>query len=79
MLEAMSCRLPLVASNVDGMAETLPESWLFESGSSSSLVEALLCVRNADNSALVENNFNLVSTENGLASFGARFAEAVLG
>jgi glycosyltransferase involved in cell wall biosynthesis len=78
MLEAMSCKLPLVASNVDGMAETLPESWLFESGSSSSLIEALLCVRNADNSAQVEHNFNLVSTENCLASFGARFAEAVL-
>jgi len=49
MLEAMARELPVIASNVDGMAEILPQSWLFPYGDCAALVDTLRRVRNSDN------------------------------
>jgi glycosyltransferase involved in cell wall biosynthesis len=79
MLEAMSCRLPIVASDVDGMAENLPKSWLFPYRNSEAMIEKLVSVRAADASKLLEENCRQVASENTFAQFGLRFANAVLG
>jgi glycosyltransferase involved in cell wall biosynthesis len=79
MLEAMSCGLPIVASDVDGMAESLPKSWLFPSGNTSALIKALATVRSENVSHLLDENRRKVSMENSFASFGPRFAQAALG
>jgi len=78
MLEAMSCGLPVVASNVDGMAELLPEGWLFPRGNSRAMMDTLLCVKNSDYAALAESNRDLVSREFSVARFCTKFSEAVL-
>jgi glycosyltransferase involved in cell wall biosynthesis len=79
MLEAMSCRLPIVASDVDGMAESLPKSWLFPYGNSEAMIEKLVGVRAGDASAFLEENCRQVVSENTFAKFGPRFANALLG
>lgn len=78
MLEAMSCGLPVVASNVDGMAENLPKSWLFPYGDAHAMVDKLIGVRAEDVSALLEENRERVVSENTFAKFGLRFANAML-
>jgi glycosyltransferase involved in cell wall biosynthesis len=77
MLEAMSCRLPVVASDVDGMAELLPEAWLFPSGNSRAMIDTLLRVKNSDYAALAESNRDLVLREFSVTRFCMRFSEAV--
>src|SRR5260370_1961511 len=77
MLEAMSCGLPVVASNVDGMAEVLPEAWLFASGNSRAMIDALLRVKNSDYAALAESNKDLVLREFSITRFCMKFSEAV--
>jgi glycosyltransferase involved in cell wall biosynthesis len=79
MLEAMSCRLRIVASNVDGMAEYLPKDWLFRQGNSGELVKALFRVREQEVSGLLEANMKRVLDECDVNKFGVRFADAVLG
>jgi glycosyltransferase involved in cell wall biosynthesis len=79
MLEAMSCRLRIVASNVDGMAEYLPKDWLFRQGNSGELVKALVRVREQEVSGLLEANLKRVLDECDVNKFGVRFADAVLG
>jgi|SRR5882762_9626681 len=77
MLEAMSCGLPVVASDVDGMAELLPEGWLFPSGNSRAMMDTLLCVKNSDYAALAESNKDLVLREFSVTGFCMKFSEAV--
>jgi glycosyltransferase involved in cell wall biosynthesis len=77
MLEAMSCGLPVVASNVDGMVELLPEAWLFPSGNSRAMIDTLLRVKNTEYAALVESNKNRVIKEFSLTGFCVKFSEAV--
>jgi glycosyltransferase involved in cell wall biosynthesis len=78
MQEAMSCKLPVVASNVDGMAETLPESWLFPYGDCRALVNTLLHVKNTDNSDVLDLHRNRIINEFTISEFGARFRDAIL-
>jgi len=42
MLEAVHNGLPVIASNVDGMAEFLPREWLFAPGNDKAMVDAIL-------------------------------------
>jgi glycosyltransferase involved in cell wall biosynthesis len=77
MLEAMSCGLPVVGSDVDGMAELLPEAWLFPSGNSRAMIDTLLRVKNSDYAALAELNRDLVLREFSVTRFCMRFSEAV--
>jgi glycosyltransferase involved in cell wall biosynthesis len=78
MLEAMSCGLRIVASDVDGMADSLPKSWLFPYGNSKAMVDTLVRVRSDDVAALLEDNRKRVTEENNFAEFGLRFANAIL-
>ena len=78
MLEAMSCGLPVVASNTDGMAELLPRAWLFAPGNSRAMTETILQVKNSDNAALAHSHQEFIRNEFSIAQFGAKFSEAVL-
>jgi glycosyltransferase involved in cell wall biosynthesis len=78
MLEAMWYRVPIVASNVDGMAEILPAEWLFQCGDAESLVKAISRVRYADNAHLLAANRKKVLEEFSMSQFQNRFCEVVL-
>lgn len=78
MLEAMSCGLRIVASDVDGMTENLPKSWLFPCGNSKAMVDTLIRMQSDDVSALLESNCRRVTAENNVVKFGCRFANAIL-
>jgi len=78
MLEAMSCGLPVVASNIDGMAELLPRAWLFAPGSSRAMTETILQVKNSDHAALAHSHQEFIRNEFSIARFGTKFTEAVL-
>lgn len=77
MLEAMHYGIPIVASNVDGMAEILPQRWLFQVGDRNSLVETLLAVKNTDNSEAVRKNQLLVEQKYNFEEFGSNFFKAI--
>jgi len=78
MLEAMSCGVRIVASDADGMAESLPKSWLFPLGDSEGLVKALRRVREQEVPDLIEANRTRVAAECDVRKFGLRFVEAIL-
>lgn len=77
MLEAMYYGLPIVASNVDGMAEVLPKEWLFEFGDSHSLIETLIRVKHQDNTEFLSKNKMRIMTELNVDKFGENFYKAI--
>lgn len=77
MLEAMYYSMPIVASNIDGMAEILPQAWLFKVGDRDSLVETLLAVKNGDHSEAIRKNKLLIEQEYNIDNFGAGFLKAL--
>ncbi|MBD2778482.1 glycosyltransferase family 4 protein [Iningainema tapete] len=77
MLEAMYYSLPIVASNVDGMAEVLPKDWLFQFGDSNSLIETLLQVKQQDNREVLAKNKMRIMTEFNVDKFGEEFYKAI--
>jgi glycosyltransferase involved in cell wall biosynthesis len=77
MLEAMWHEVPVVASNVDGMAEVLPSEWLFQCENPESLVSVLLRVRSADNSRLLAANKKTVSEQFSMSRFQNSFHSVV--
>jgi glycosyltransferase involved in cell wall biosynthesis len=79
MLEAMFYSIPIVASNVDGMAEILPPEWLFKVGDAESLVDTLLALREKDNTGAIRQNKRLVGKEFTLDKFGRNFLKAITG
>lgn len=79
MLEAMWYGLPIVASNVDGMAELLPPEWLFRRGDTESLVNTLQSVRRADNSRYIAVQRRRVAEEFNMQRFQRQFYETVTG
>lgn len=74
MLEGMYFGLPVVASNIDGMAEILPRSWLFKPTDENSFVETLRKVKNRNNDFEIKTNQDLVSTRFTYHTFVAEFA-----
>jgi glycosyltransferase involved in cell wall biosynthesis len=52
MLEAVNFGLPVIATNVDGMAEFLPEEWLFEKCDEERMISLLLACRSDVNTRL---------------------------
>lgn len=78
MLEAMSCKLPIVASDVDGMAELLPRNWLFPYGDCEAMAMTLSRVKTDDNGHLLEINQKRIANEFTNAKFCVNFSRAVL-
>ena len=78
MLEGMSCGLPVIASDVDGMAELLPKDWLFRYGDSKGLIDTLLRVKTSGNLTLLDLNKVKVNTEYSISAFCDGFSAAVL-
>ena len=78
MLEAMSYGVPIVASNSDGMAELLPQKWLFPFGDHRALVDRLVDVRNADNSRLLKFHRTRIMEEFTTAKFCSNMSAAIL-
>jgi glycosyltransferase involved in cell wall biosynthesis len=78
MLEAMANRLPIIASNSDGMAELLPQNWLFPFGDHQALVDRLAYVRNADNGRRLESHRELVLEQFTGEKFCANVSAAIL-
>lgn len=77
MLEAMWRQLPVVASDVDGMADLLPCEWLFQCGDAKSLVNAIFRVRRSDNTKLLLANKKRILEEFSMLRFQSRFCAAV--
>lgn len=75
MLEGMYFGIPVVASNIDGMAEILPEFWLFKHSDENSFIETFRAVKNRNNDFEIKTNLNLVSTKFTYNTFGAKFAD----
>lgn len=78
MLEAMLCKLPIVAANVDGMAELLPPDWLFPPEDHSAVIDRMLTVKGADNTKLLDFHRNRVLQEFSTARFCDNMREAIL-
>jgi glycosyltransferase involved in cell wall biosynthesis len=77
MLEAMSYKLPIVASNTDGMADLLPGDWLFPFGDCGALIDALQRVRESENSSLLEAHQRLILSEFTAAKFCSNMSAAI--
>jgi glycosyltransferase involved in cell wall biosynthesis len=78
MLEAMHYNLPIVASNIDGMAEILTREWLFECGDKKNLIETIIKVMNADNTPYINRNKALVLERHNLHSFTNNFYHHII-
>jgi glycosyltransferase involved in cell wall biosynthesis len=78
MLKAMSYKLPVVASASDGMAELLPQPWLFPFGDHQALVARMLEVRNGDNRSLLERNQETIADRFTAARFCENMTAAVM-
>lgn len=78
MLEAMLCELPVVAANIDGMAELLPPDWLFPVEDPDAVVSQILSVKKADNTKSLEFNRNRVMQDFSTTRFCDTMCEAIL-
>jgi glycosyltransferase involved in cell wall biosynthesis len=77
MVEAMYYEIPIVASNIDGMAEILPSQWLFEKGNGQKLTEKIIDVMNAMNQDKLCANKKLIQEKFNVESFGRKFCESL--
>ena len=78
MLEAMSHRIPIAASDTDGMAEILPRDWLFPVGDGKAMIDTLMRIRSSDHSNLLELHRQRILEEFTLPRFCAQMTEAIL-
>ncbi len=78
MLEAMSHKIPIIASDTDAMAELLPPGWLFAFGDCQALFERLVRVSCTDNSRMLEDHRKRVLEEFTHERFCANLSAAIL-
>ena len=77
MLEAMSWKIPVVASRCDGMAEMLPEEWLFPVNDGKKMIRCMKNIfENNQEKYLVRNREIVAGLDT--ASFRMKFRNAVL-
>jgi len=77
MLEAMVFRRPVIASDVDGMADMLPPHWLFPSGDAAAFAARLVDAALADETALLEFHRSRILESHSLPAFEAAFMAAI--
>lgn len=77
MLEAMYCRLPIVASNRDAMKDFLPPDWLFTAEDSKNLAIRLIQARHSDHSATLDRNQTTIQKRFTRPKQAAEFCAAV--
>jgi len=73
MLEAMLYKLPVIASNVDGMAEILPREWLFDCRNEEEIWETFKRVSNGDNDKCLNSHYELVKKYYSIENFRKSF------
>jgi len=78
MLEAMHLRCPVIASAVDGMADTLPEHWLFPSGDAYALAARMVQVATSSEPELLDAHQALVQKEFSMPAFQQAFMAAIV-
>lgn len=78
MLEGMFHRLPIAATNADGMAELLPQNWLFPFGNHEALIDRVIAFRNGNHQELLEAHKKLVLTEFSSERFCNNVCNAIL-
>ena len=60
MIEAIDCCIPVIATKVGGMAEFLPEEWLFDRGDDQRLITLILSCRSSHirtTATMIKNTF----------------------
>ena len=77
MLQAMYFCRPVLASDVDGMADTLPAHWLFPSGDATALASRMVEMASAHEPALLEAHRQLVLGSFSMPAFEAAFMAAL--
>ena len=77
MLQAMYFRRPVLASGVDGMADTLPAHWLFPSGDATALASRMVEMASAHEPALLDAHRQLVLDSFSMPAFEAAFMAAL--
>jgi glycosyltransferase involved in cell wall biosynthesis len=77
MLQALALGRPVIASAVDGMADTLPPDWLFPSGDASSLAARWLQLASNPDTAWLDAHRESVMQTHSLPVFERAFLEAV--
>ena len=77
MLQAMYFRRPVIASAVDGMADTLPSHWLFPSGDAAALGARLVQVLSANEPELLDLHHDRVLETHSLPAFEGAFMAAI--
>ena len=78
MLEAMLFRLPVIASDVDGMADLLPSPWLFPSGDARAFADTLVQAISTTDDALLAAHSDKVVKEFSLPVFEQAFMAAIV-
>ena len=78
MLQAMYFRRPVIASAVDGMADTLPQHWLFPSGDAAAFAARLEEAARANEPALLDAHHKVVDETLSLPVFERAFMAAIL-
>ena len=73
MLEAMLCKLPIAATNVDGMAEILPREWLFDLNDENEVWNTLMRISRSDNEKLLIANYEMVKNRFSIENFQKSF------
>lgn len=78
LLEALARGIPVIASATDGMKEILPQSWTFDSGSTTSLAWSFTEVQKSWQAQLEDLQQKIVN-EYSLEQFNRNFVQAVTG
>ena len=74
MLEAMYAGRKILAADVDGMADMLPQDWTFPSGDANALADLLVAPEHANDAGHVQRHHALIASQYTVDAFGQRFA-----